>query len=792
MKPKVVTGSHDRTHASPRFRAASVLAVLALAAPVRGQTFRNTEGVTPRTVATQRQALAGLRQRAGDTVEVRTRPAARTPRQIKGAILQPAVREGQSREERTLRTAQEFLNINRVLLGIKDPGRELVLTDRSAGLLARTHLRFSQAYQGIPVWPADLIVHLDVDGNVDLMDGAFVETPESVDTHPTLSAQNALDLGRAAASAGPGAAVDGPILIIYAPEQGAEPQLAWKMTFHIALDAEWLVVGEAHSGETLAAFNQVCTAAATGSGTDLWNQTRQLNVWEQDGTYYMIDTTKQMFDASSTPPDADNTRGAIVVLDAQNQSERDDGSIPNVHVTSNDPSTWSAPDAVSAMFGLSETYDYYLERHARNSLDGNGGTIIGIVRYGQNYENAFWNSQVMVFGDGSPYAGALDIVGHELTHGVTEHASDLAYQDQPGALNEALSDIFGEMVEARTNGRPDWLKGAELGGNPIQNYADPHAAEQMPGVPNPAAMSEYLQTTEDNGGVHINSSIINHCFYLLAAGMDGAIGIADAERIFYRANTVHLVQNSQFVDCRLACIQSAEEIYGADSQQVRAVAVAFDAVEILDDGSVPAPAPQPAPTPQPDPSPTPTPTPGGDDGFEDNDSPDQARPIALGAYQLQGNDDDWFIVEAGSKAMLTITVDGPTGDMDLYVFDSMGNELDAGLEDGSREFVQVHVPGGTAIIAVAPYQGLFGGYTLTVSAEQRPTPAPRPRPLPEPDPSPAPYPDPNPQPLPPNVDVFCGTTTPIPMMALAVSLVGLGSLNRRHRVVRPKEQTQLP
>ncbi|MFQ5424992.1 MAG: hypothetical protein ACE5F9_13575 [Phycisphaerae bacterium] len=90
-----------------------------------------------------------------------------------------------------------------------------------------------------------------------------------------------------------------------------------------------------------------------------------------------------------------------------------------------------------------------------------------------------------------------------------------------------------------------------------------------------------------------------------------------------------------------------------------------------------------------------------------------------------------------------------------------------------------------------PYQGLFGGYTLTVSAGQNPTPAPRPRPLPEPDPSPAPYPDPDPQPLPPDVDVFCGTTAPIPMLALAAGLIGLGSLNRRHRSVRLQERTQL-
>lgn len=156
----------------------------------------------------------------------------------------------------------------------------------------------------------------------------------------------------------------------------------------------------------------------------------------------MVDTSKPMFDPSSNPPNSSTTRGGIVILDARNQGSEDKFSM--FPVTSASPTSWDAPDAVSAAFGLSQTYDYYRERHGRNSLNGQGETMIAVVRVGQNYENAYWNGQIMAFGDKLPYARALDVVAHELTHGVTEHTASLVYQNQPGALNEAFSDIFGE------------------------------------------------------------------------------------------------------------------------------------------------------------------------------------------------------------------------------------------------------------------------------------------------------------------------------------------------------------
>lgn len=697
-----------------------------------------------------------------------------TPRQIEGGCLQRPVVDEATGHPCKVRTARTFLRANRGVLGIENPDGELVLKRQDRGSLGREQLRFSQRFQAIPIWPSDLVVHLDTDGNVDLMNGAFVRTPSDLSTEPTLSAEAALQL---AGSSVPGRAVDAmesPTLIIYAPGGDVEPRLAWKAEFHQSLVSHWLVVVDARTGEELTAFDTVCRGHVAGSGVDVWGDTQTLNVWDDEGVFHMINTTKSMFDPTSTPPSLEGTRGGIVVLDARNAEPDSEGGVDLFHVQSGDANSWDVPDAVSAAYCLSETYDYYMDRHARNSLDGNGGTMIAAVRWGQNFANAFWNGEMMIFGDGQRYAGSLDTVGHELTHGVTDHASKLVYQDQSGALNEALSDIFGEAVEARTLGRADWLKGDELSGDPIQNYADPRSAEQMEGVPNPSKMSEFVQMTEDNGGVHINSSIINHCFFLLAEGMNGSIGITDAEKIFYRANTVHLVQNSQFIDCRLACVRSAEELFGANSTQAQATAAAFDAVEIFDGGTVPVP--DPTPQPEPTPNPTPAPAPNGDDSFEDNDTADSAASIGPGSYQLQGLDEDWFMIEANGAANVTITIDGPDGDLDLYVFDSFGYEVASSLDEGSREAVEISMFDEVAYIAVAPYEGQTSSYTLTVNAGSQ-------SPMPQPTPGPNPLPFPGSDDIDEMIDA-CGVASPLPMMAVGFCLIGAGSFGRRGRKPR--------
>ena len=546
----------------------------------------------------QSHALSHLRARNQDNgdVSVWLHPTAGTPRQIKGEVLQHAQYSsilgpvvGKDAHEATART---FLQTNRDLLRLDDPQAELTLTRQQTDDLGRTHLRFDQKYKGLAVWPADLIVHLDPNGHVDLLNGVFVPTPKKLDTTPALDQATAIEYARTALTDGDKAKVTAAELIIYAPGD-TPPRLAWKLELDISLTSHWLVVIDAINGDELTAYNQVMHQHVSGSGVDLFGTRRPLNVWQESERFWMLDTSKPMFN-----PNADleeiRGRGVIWIYDAQNQPPTSDpeivaGNIPPAPVVNSRSSTsgW-LPDAVSASYNFSETYDYYMERHNRDSLDGEGTSIHAIVRLGRNFQNAFYipGLNLMAFGDGDKYAGALDVIGHELTHGVISHSANLIYQNQPGALNEAFADIFGEMIEARTTGMPDWILGTGLD-RPSRDMANPAAFGQ------PARMSDfvYLPVSEEGdwGGVHINSGIINRAYYLLAAGLDGAIGLRDAERIFYRTLTVYLTQNSQFIDARLACIQAAEDIFGVESTQAQKTAEAFDAVEI---GAAP-PTPDP-------------------------------------------------------------------------------------------------------------------------------------------------------------------------------------------------------
>ena len=219
---------------------------------------------------------------------------------------------------------------------------------------------------------------------------------------------------------------------------------------------------------------------------------RALNIWKDGNTYYLMDTSKTMYDPTSTPPKFADTRGGISILDDANTPPDADGKYPGGFYfnTSTNPNSWPLPDAVSASFYLSQTYDYYLERHGRNSIDGKGGSMLAIVRVDKNFDNAYWNGTAMYFGDGKPYAGALDIVGHELTHGVTGATANLVYENQAGALNEAISDIFGQAVEARFEGSIDWLHG-DFFSEADRNFKNPGAI-QIAGRGYPSKMSEFI------------------------------------------------------------------------------------------------------------------------------------------------------------------------------------------------------------------------------------------------------------------------------------------------------------
>ena len=258
-------------------------------------------------------------------------------------------------------------------------------------------------------------------------------------------------------------------------------------------------------------------------------------------------------------------------------------------------SVFNDPTGVQAHYGAEQTHKYFSGNHGRNSYDNTGTTIKSYVSYGSNYVNAFWNGSVMTYGDGDgvnygPLV-SLDIVGHEITHGVTEYAANLVYSYESGALNESFSDIFGEAIEQYATGSNDWLMGDQIGaggsGGALRSMSDPNAK----GDPDTYLGDNWYSGSGDNGGVHYNSGVQNFWFYLLTEGGNGtndngdsytvsSLGMDKAGAIAYRNLSIYLGANSQYIDARTGAIQAAIDLYGADSAEEIATTNAWYAVGV--------------------------------------------------------------------------------------------------------------------------------------------------------------------------------------------------------------------
>ena len=478
------------------------------------------------------------------------------------------------------------------MLGLRNTDSELQFHRRHVGKLGHSHLRFNQSYKGLPVFGAQVIAQLDTNGNMISLNGAYARTQsKKFITAPTLTSAQAELTARSVISYGQQAeAKSEPELMIYLDD--GRPVLIWRVRLQEGIPDLWSVFVNARTGAIVTIWNEIPRQNVPGSGVDILGISRPLNVWQRSSgapTYITYDASKQMYGGGDALDV--NTTGVIRVVDANNtppNNDPDKADADLFYIGANNLDGPWLPDAVSASYNFSETYDYFNQVHSRNSYDGNGGSMLAVVRLGQNFDNAFYTGGgSMYFGDGLTWAAALDVIAHELGHGVTDESAHLVYQNQSGALNESFSDIFGEMAEARSNGgAPDWFKGTGVSGFSL-SFENPNSAKR------PMRMSQFVNTSDDNGGVHINSWIINHAFYLTAAGGPNPIGIADADQIWYRTLTTKLSPNSQFLDARLALIQSADELFGANSVQTQAVIAALDAVELFDGNAPTSPGPVP-------------------------------------------------------------------------------------------------------------------------------------------------------------------------------------------------------
>jgi Zn-dependent metalloprotease len=229
-----------------------------------------------------------------------------------------------------------------------------------------------------------------------------------------------------------------------------------------------------------------------------------------------------------------------------------------------------------AFDGLGATYRLYWEVYERDSINGDGLQLKGYVHYGDKYDNAFWDGQEMVFGDGdgelfNRFTISLDTIGHELTHGVTEDEAQLVYNGQSGALNESVSDVFGSLVKQYALGQSadqaDWLIGAGLIANApgmaLRSLKAPGTAYDHPLLgkdDQPAHMDHYVVTSSDNGGVHTNSGIPNHAFYLAATGIGGNAWEVAGHIWYETLRDPRLVPNAQFRTFARATLRAADRL----------------------------------------------------------------------------------------------------------------------------------------------------------------------------------------------------------------------------------------
>lgn len=323
---------------------------------------------------------------------------------------------------------------------------------------------------------------------------------------------------------------------------------------------------------------------ATANAVDLLGNTVNINTYELGNLFYMIDASRDMFDPNSGSL-PHNPYGAIRVLDADNSPYAVGFSFD--HVTSTD-NTWPLRESVSAQNNGAKAFEYFKDTHDRISIDGNGGSMISFVNVadgdGSSLGNAFWNGIGIYYGNGDfrfkPMARALDVAGHEMSHGVVEHTANLEYQGQSGAINESFADCFGAMID-----REDWLIGedvAKLTAYPsgaMRNIADP-----TNGAPfgdynagyQPSHMDDIFTGSGDNGGVHVNSGIPNKAYYLIAT----ELGKDKTEQIYYRALANYLTASSQFTDLRIAVIEATNDL--CPPADVNVIKSAFNQVGIGD------------------------------------------------------------------------------------------------------------------------------------------------------------------------------------------------------------------
>jgi Zn-dependent metalloprotease len=486
--------------------------------------------------------------------------------------------------------------------------------------LGEDHIRVDQFFQGVKVFGGEAILHMrngEVRDTTDALMRGIRLNP-----NPTLGAVEALAVAHeAVAPVGPYASDPTAELVFAKIEQDFSSKrfqadaddesglVPWRkagaartaLVYHVHTELEngaeetrhtdFLI--DAHSGEILKSWDTLHTTAATGSGRSQYSGTVGISTNSITGGYELSDkartmpfTTRNLNHATSGTgtiyTDADNTWG-----DSANYVEGSSTTAANGQTA-----------GVDAHFGTMKTFDLYKNVFGRNGINGAGKATYNRVHYSNSYDNAFWSDSCfcMTYGDGNVFKTltAIDVAGHEMTHGVTANSARLNYSGESGGLNESMSDIFGTMTEFYAKGGGttaipttggNWTIGEQLRSTPLRYMYKPSLD---------GASRNAWSSTLGSIDVHYSSGPMNRCFYFLSQGASSSstsnyyssylpggmtgIGNTAAAKIVYRALTVYMTSTTNYAGAKTACQKAATDLYGSTSTQYAAVTKAFKAI----------------------------------------------------------------------------------------------------------------------------------------------------------------------------------------------------------------------
>ncbi|MGG2458810.1 M4 family metallopeptidase [Streptomyces sp. RGM 3693] len=479
-------------------------------------------------------------------------------------------------------------------LGAKE---KLVVKDVEKDVDGTTHTRYERTYEGLPVLGGDLVVHATKAGalksTTKALKKALTVASTTAKVAPAAAETKAVSAAKSLGSTKT-AADQAPRKVVWAAD--GTPRLAW----------ETLVGGLQDDGTP----NQlhVITDATTGA-----------KIFQYQGIENGIGNSeysgKVTIGTSGSAPNftmTDGTRGGHKTYDLNHGSSGTGSLFTDADDTWGDGTVANAQTAaVDAAYGAQETWDYYKNVHGRTGIRGDGVGAYSRVHYGNSYVNAFWDDGCfcMTYGDGNNNANpltALDVAGHEMSHGVTAATANLTYSGESGGLNEATSDIFGTAVEFYANNPAD--PGDYLIGEKININGDGTPLRYMDKPSKDGASADYWSSTVGNKDVHYSSGVANHYFYLLSEGSGAkdingvhydsptsdnlpvpGIGRANAEKVWFKALSQYMSANTNYAGARTATLQAAADLFGQGSATYNTVANTWAAVNVgarVPDGGV--------------------------------------------------------------------------------------------------------------------------------------------------------------------------------------------------------------